>query len=65
MIYGCNQCQYKVSHQGHLKKHMIAVYEGVRYNCSECELTFVWHRDKKYGYLVDEGTRYDCSQCEY
>ena len=31
VIYGCNQCQNKATQQGDIRKHRLAVYEGVRY----------------------------------
>ena len=66
MSYVCNQCQYKATQKGDLKKHILAVHEVVRYCCGECDSTFVWHRDlKKHIQSVHDEVRYDCSQCEY
>ena len=33
----CNQCDYKATEKGSLKKHIESVHEKVKYPCHQCE----------------------------
>ena len=35
--YSCNQCDYQVTTQGHLKRHIKSVHEGMIYFCDQCD----------------------------
>ena len=35
--YPCNQCDYKATQKGDLKKHEMAVHESIKYPCNQCD----------------------------
>ena len=37
MKYDCNQCDYKATTQGNLRKHKQSKHEGVKYYCNQCD----------------------------
>ena len=36
-MYGCDQCKFKATQQGDLKKHKQSKHEGVRYGWNQCD----------------------------
>ena len=51
--YHCNQCEFKASQKGDLKKHKMSVHVGDKY---QGDL-------KRHEMSVHEGVKYQCSQC--
>ena len=45
--YGCDQCDYKAVHKGHLKIHKESKHEGVRYGCDQCDYKATLKTDLK------------------
>ena len=33
-------CDYRVTHKGHLQRHIQEVHKGVKFPCEDCESTF-------------------------
>ena len=62
----CQDCDYKTKHNGHLRRHVESMHEGVRYPCSQCEFKVTQAAKlKRHVESIHEGVRYPCSQCEY
>ena len=45
--YPCDQCDYKATEKGSLKKHIDAVHGDVRYSCDQCDYKSKWKDNLK------------------
>ena len=65
MKYSCNQCDKTFTLQGHLKRHILTVHEGVKYPCNQCDKTFTQQQHLKMHLVsVHEGVKFACDKCE-
>ena len=68
--YPCDQCNYKTTQKGHLKRHIQSIHEGVKFPCDQCKYKATFkgnlllhkraiHESIKYF------NKYPCDQCDY
>ena len=66
MWYSCDQCDYKTTWKGSLKRHIDAIHGDVRYTCNQCDYKATQkgnlkrHIDSVHGDVI-----YTCDQCHY
>ena len=64
--YPCNNCDYKATTRGSLKKHCMRSHDGIKYFCDKCD-----HISNSQSYLrrhqrtEHENFRFFCGQCDF
>ena len=65
--FNCEQCYLKLSTSGSLRKHILAVHEGVKFVCEECEKWFSTKtnlgRHNRVFHPISKLTTFNCEQC--
>ena len=62
----CDQCDYKATTKGDLRRHLESIHEGARYTCDQCDYKPTTKGDlKRHVESIHEGVRYTCDQCDY
>ena len=61
-----NQCNYKATSNGNLKRHIESVHEKVKYSCDQCDYKATTQGLlKRHIVSVHMNVDYPCNQCEY
>jgi len=65
-LYDCDLCNYQATQPGSLKRHKLAIHDGIRYACDNCEYSSSQRSSlKQHKLTAHEGVTYACDQCEY
>ena len=63
--YSCDQCDYKATHKGSLKRHIESVHGDKQYPCDKCDYKTAWKGNlKTHIDSVHGDVRYTCDQCD-
>ena len=62
-IHVTMQCvyMYMATNQGQLKIHKLAIHEGVKYLCNQCE----YQATQQTYFKTQKQVKHECKQCEY
>ena len=63
--FTCNRCNGKYTSSTVLKRHLLAVHEGIKQQCSECAKDFsTLDSLKRHRKTSHDGIKYECIKCE-
>ena len=64
--FKCDQCEYKATRPGNLRKHQKSIHECMIYNCDQCDIKYTDQSHlRRHQKSKHEGVHYNCKQCDY